>query len=144
MRRLPMILVAVGLIVIGVACGGGGPPSGGPSSTTFGQPGRSFSYPHIDLPSTPAKSGTAVVILVDTSGSMAAPVPDAKKALRPKSQIAADALHRIVEQTEAWKKSHADSHLQFGLYSFSGVVTEVLPIGEFDAAKATAAISRVP
>ena len=54
---------------------------------------------HIDLPKAEPRPGTAVAILVDTSGSMAQPVPDAKGKPRPKSEIAREALNGIVDYT---------------------------------------------
>jgi hypothetical protein len=142
MRRPLLPVLVLGIAFTGVACGVD--PTRGPGGTAAGKPGRSYSYPVIDLPSAPTKSGTAVVILVDTSGSMSGQVKDHDGKPRPKSVIARDALNRIVEQTETWKKKHPNSHLQFGIYSFSGVVTEVLAPAEFDAAKAKAALGRLP
>ncbi len=99
---------------------------------------------HIDLPQVEQRPGTAIVILVDTSGSMAQVVPDADRTLKPKNQIAARALHGIVDYTTQWKKDHAGSHLQLAIYNFSSRVNEVLPMGEFDGKKAEAALARIP
>ena len=98
----------------------------------------------IDLPKTEPRAGTAIIILVDTSGSMAQTVPDGKGKQRPKNEIAKEALKSIVSYTSQWKKGHAASHLELGIFNFSSRVNEVLPIGEFDAAKAEASLGSIP
>jgi Mg-chelatase subunit ChlD len=99
---------------------------------------------HLDLPKAEPRPGTAVVILVDTSGSMAQPVPDAKGKPRPKNEIAREALNGIVGYTAGWKKGHANAHLELAIFNFSSRVNPVLPMGEFDAAKAEAALGKIP
>jgi len=99
---------------------------------------------HIDLPQTETRLGTAVVVLVDTSGSMEQPVHDQSGQLRPKYVIAREALERIVQHTARWKKEHADANLQMGIYHFSSTVAEVLPISVFDEGKARAALKWIP
>jgi Mg-chelatase subunit ChlD len=88
--------------------------------------------------------GTAVVILVDTSGSMEQPVRTAEGKNQPKYQIAHQALDRIIEQTSDWKKKHADQNLQLGIYHFASSVSQVLAMGDFDAEKAQKAVARIP
>jgi Mg-chelatase subunit ChlD len=88
--------------------------------------------------------GTAVVILVDTSGSMSQQVPDGSGKMRPKIQIAREALDRIIQNTAEWKKSHADRPLQLGIDHFSSSVAVVLPVSEFDQNKAQDALKRIP
>jgi Mg-chelatase subunit ChlD len=137
------VLVAVLGLIAAAGCGSSTPPahqpkSGQPIKTAAGAPH------HVNLPKAEPRSGTGVVILVDTSGSMAQPVPDAKGKMRPKSDIAREALNGIVQYTGKWKKDHAASLLQLGIYNFSSRVNEVLPMGEFDAAKAEAALARIP
>jgi hypothetical protein len=103
--------------------------------------GRGF----IDLPKGEARPGTAVVVLVDTSSSMQQDVPDQNKQLRPKHELAREALGRIVDQTAAWKKDHPNSPpVYLGIYQFSSTVAQVLPVGEFDPAKARAAVQAIP
>ena len=60
------------------------------------------------------KAGTAVVVLVDTSGSMAHSAGG-----KPKSESAKLALASIVEQADKWKQAHPDKHLEMGIISFS-------------------------
>jgi Mg-chelatase subunit ChlD len=98
----------------------------------------------VDLPKGEPRPGTAVVILVDTSGSMAQPVPDAAGKQRPKNEIAREALNHIVGTTADWKKGHPNAHLELAVFNFSSRVNPVLPMGEFDAAKAQAALGRIP
>jgi hypothetical protein len=141
--RLGALVVVVGLIgVPGCCCGTtvvSGPKGG--AATAVDKP---VATRHIDLPQVEQRAGTAIVILVDTSGSMAQSVPDADGKLRPKSEIAAKALHKIVDYTSQWKKEHAGAHLQLGIYNFSSRVSEVLPMGEFDGKTAEAAVGRIP
>jgi Mg-chelatase subunit ChlD len=99
---------------------------------------------HIDLPQTETRLGTAVVVLVDTSGSMEQPVRDQAGQLRPKYEIAREALERIVEHTAGWKKQHPDANLQIGIFHFASTVSEVLPVSAFDVAKVRAALKRIP
>lgn len=99
---------------------------------------------HLDLFKAEPRQGTAVVILVDTSGSMQQVVPDRGGQTRPKYLIARDALENIVKNTAAWKKEHAKANLQLAIYNFSSAVQEVLPMGEFEEAKAQAALKRIP
>jgi Mg-chelatase subunit ChlD len=99
---------------------------------------------HIDLPQTETRLGTAVVVLVDTSGSMEQPVRDQSGQLRPKYEIAREALERIVQHTARWKKQHADANLQMGIFHFASRVSEVLPMSAFDDAKSGAALKRIP
>jgi Mg-chelatase subunit ChlD len=81
---------------------------------------------------------------VDTSGSMGQRVRDGAGNQRPKNQIAHDALERIIEQTDQWKKAHPNQTLQLGITHFSSSVWELLPMGDFDAARARAALERLP
>lgn len=99
---------------------------------------------HLNLPRPELRAGTAVVILVDTSGSMEQAVRDPSGGQRPKFQIARDALERIIRTTEEWKKKNPDKTLQLGIANFSSSVTTLLPVSDFDAAKARAALKRLP
>jgi Mg-chelatase subunit ChlD len=98
----------------------------------------------IDLFKAEPRPGTAVVILVDTSGSMAQAVKDRDGKLRAKDEIAGDALRHIIRHTADWKKAHPQVNLQLALYNFSSTVQEVLPMGGFDPVKAEAAVARLP
>lgn len=98
----------------------------------------------IDLPKADLRPGTAVVVLVDTSGSMDQTVKDHAGKARPKFQIALDALEHIIDQTAQWQQAHPDRPLQMGLYNFSSSVSVILPVSDFDESKAKAALARLP
>jgi Mg-chelatase subunit ChlD len=121
---------------------------GGSSSQRSGAPKqgetRAGGGYQVDLFKAEPREGTAVVILVDTSGSMAQPVKDHDGKMRPKHLIARDALERIIQRTAEWKKTHSKANLQLGIYNFSSTVTEILPIGEFDEMRARGTLFRMP
>ncbi len=98
----------------------------------------------IDLPTVDSKPGTAVMILVDTSGSMGQSVRDANGKERPKYQIAREALEAIVRHTAEWKKKHPDRALQVGLCNFNSSVGVVMPMSDFNEAELGAALGRLP
>jgi Mg-chelatase subunit ChlD len=108
-----------------------------PGSTNFG-------ITPIELPQIDAKPGAAVAILVDTSGSMGAPVTDKGGTRRPKHQIARAALEDIVGHTAKWAKANPERKLQMGIYNFSSHVATVLPMGDFAEGKARSAIGKMP
>jgi Mg-chelatase subunit ChlD len=143
-RNGSLALVALlGLLVGGC---GESPSSSAPKTKTPPDAARpaATGARHIDLPNAETRPGTAVVILVDTSGSMAQAVPDAQGKPRPKDVIAREALNGIVRSTSQWKKGHAAAHLELAIFNFSSRVNSVLPMGEFDAAKAEAALAKIP
>jgi Mg-chelatase subunit ChlD len=98
----------------------------------------------IPLPQSEQRLCTAVVILVDTSGSMKDTVRDRGGQQRPKYEIAGEALRQVISYTGEWKKAHADRALQLAVYNFSSSARKVLPMREFDPDAAQAAISRIP
>jgi Mg-chelatase subunit ChlD len=143
-RQVLVLVVLLGLLAAAAGCGHSTPPTQ-KSKATATQHKAAAGAPHyVNLPTAELRSGTAVVLLVDTSGSMAQLVPDAKGNLRPKSEIAREALNGIVRHTSQWKKDHAGVHLQLAVTNFSSRVNEVLPMGEFDPVKAEAALARIP
>jgi hypothetical protein len=122
-----MILLGMGLAVSGLGCG----------VAATAVPSR------IDLPAVEPVHGTAVVILVDTSGSMRDGVRDHDGKQRPKDTIARAALEKIVQATADWKKTHADQVLQLGILEFSDHAERVLPMGSFDQARSLAAVKKI-
>jgi len=102
--------------------------------------------PHavIPLPETEQRLCTAVAILVDTSGSMRDAVQDHDGRPRPKSDIAKEALARILEHTSQWQQANPDRVLQIGVSSFSSSVSPVLPMAPFDAKSVPDALQRLP
>lgn len=146
LNRLALLLVVpmlTGLAIIG--CSRPQPPrpkaTRSPSAPT---PATASLLPAIDLPSPSQRLGTAVVILIDTSGSMLQTVRDHSRHQRPKHEIARSALQKIVNTTSDWKSKHPEPPLFLGISSFSSVPREVLPIGPFDSAKATQAVLNLP
>ncbi len=98
----------------------------------------------IELPKVDQKPGTAVVLLVDTSGSMKAAVKDASGGKKPKHEIASAVIEQVVDTTDAYLQKHPVLHLEFGIFSFSSSVNECLKIDKFDRQKAQIGIDCVP
>jgi Mg-chelatase subunit ChlD len=107
------------------------------------QRARAELFKPIELPSPTQRLGTAVAVLIDTSGSMGKKVRDNAGQQRAKNEIASAALARIVEVTEHWHRQHPDSALFLGVTGFSGVCTTALPMGPFDANRAQAAVKEI-
>lgn len=139
--RLVSSLVCVGLL-LAMGCGRASPQRG--PATAKGPARVNWGVAPIDLPQVEQKPGAAVVLLVDTSGSMGQTVRDRGGHSRPKNLIARDAIDRIIAQTADWKKTHPDRPLDFGILTFSSSVHERLPIGPFDEAKARDAVRHIP
>jgi Mg-chelatase subunit ChlD len=131
-------VVCLGLAVLG--CNKGGPAPARTSPKVAAATGVA----PIDLPKGDPRPGVAVVVLVDTSGSMSQTVRDRTGSQRAKHVIAREALERIIEQTDRWKKNHAGQTLQMGIICFSSSVSTLQPIGDFDADKAREALNRLP
>lgn len=125
-------------------CGRRQPPQGAQASPPTSQGQGASLLPPIELAQPTQRLGTAIVVLIDTSGSMAEPIRDLTGRPQPKNVIARDALSRIIQVTAEWNKKHADSTLYLGIINFSGVASTVLPMTPFDAAKAQAAIQTIP
>jgi von Willebrand factor type A domain len=105
--------------------------------------GRPTPVGPIVLPKTEPHPGTAVEILVDTSGSMKDSVPNKDGVKEPKSKLAREALQRILKMTGDWKKSNPANSLDLGVSHFANSVSEVLPMGAFDQGKAETALGRI-
>jgi hypothetical protein len=118
-------------------------PAARPHTGAAASPAESL-LPPIDLPKADQRLGTAVVVVVDTSGSMSQKVDGPDKTRQHKNEVAQAALRRIIDVTEGWRQKHVDSPLFMGILSFSSHCTTVLPVGPFDAAEATAAVSKIP
>jgi Mg-chelatase subunit ChlD len=143
-RRLFGMVAAVGAVTVGLAIA---TCDRRPNSVETPKPSRvqeSSASSEIPLPATDQHLCTAVVILVDTSGSMQHSVRDRGVKRQPKHVIARDALENIISYTGEWKKTHADRALQLGVYSFSSSPSQVLPMGEFNLPAAQSAASRIP
>lgn len=121
------LLFLVGLAAGG--CGESGRPEQGPAETG---PYRSEVDEGI---------GAAVMILVDTSGSMKEPVSGDP---RPKHVIARNAIAKMLEATDAFVRDHPDVRVRVGVMHFSGSVTKDLDIDDYDRDRVSAALARIP
>ncbi len=149
MFKSPIFLMLLALCLLG--CGRAQPmPNKGPTrdagkqATIPIQRRSSTSERSIDLPQVDQKPGTAVVLLVDTSGSMKVAVDDGSGGKKPKNEFATTVMGQVVDTTDAYLKQNPVVHLEFGLFSFSSSVNECLKIGPFDRQAAEAGIQRVP
>lgn len=100
--------------------------------------------PRYQLPQADQRLCSAVALLIDTSGSMAQTVPDRAGEKQPKCVIARSALQRILDYTQQWRQQHPDRTLQLGIYRFSSSSAEILPMADFDAERAQAAVAELP
>jgi hypothetical protein len=141
LARRALLLLLVALLLPG--CGRSKPHPPAPTQPGVTKTGANL-LPHIDLPQPEQRLGTAVVIVIDTSGSMEQTVRDHAGQHRPKHVIARDALKKIVGFTETWHQKHPDSPLYLGINSFSSETKEVLPVGPFDHQKAESALQHIP
>jgi Mg-chelatase subunit ChlD len=139
LSSLAMTAIAGLCLVLAAGC----PNNSKPPGSTSDRKAPPGDY-HVDLPSGESRLGTAVVVVVDTSGSMSQSVKDRSGQRRPKYEIAREALARIIQSTAAWKKDHPKSNLQMAVYGFSSGAWEILPMGQFDPDKARAALNRLP
>lgn len=96
------------------------------------------------LPQVDQRLCTGIILLVDTSGSMAQDVSDRTGRPRPKYEIARDAIERIITYTDTWKADHPDRTLQFGIHCFSSSAIRQLDIAEFNAESAGKAVANIP
>ena len=93
------------------------------------------------------REGTAVAVLVDTSGSMREKVTEPDGGSRRKIEIAKDCVAGLVRQTAAFAGEHPDREILLAVYEFSerdrAEFREVLPMGKPDASAAAAAVGRM-
>ena len=139
------VALAVAISLVSSGCGRK-PPAPRPvqSATTHRPTPTSNLLPPISLPQPSQRLGTAVVIVIDTSGSMQQTVHDQTGHQRPKHEIARAALTKIIHATDEWQKKHPDSPLFMGISSFSSGTAEVLKIGPFNAVQANHAVAAIP
>jgi len=140
----PLLSLGISLCVAGAGCSKAAPKPV-PKQSVPAQRPVPFHPPYtIELPKADQRLGTAVVVLLDTSGSMNESVRDRSGGLRPKHEIAREALEGILDYTNQWKQKKPDRVLELGIYRFSSSAHEVLPIGPFDFAKLQAALRQIP
>jgi len=137
-----VIAAAVWAIMLSAGCEES--PSPSRPSAAANRPSPAPVAAAIDLPRVDQRLCTAVVLLVDTSGSMSQSVPDRGGVQQPKHLIARRALDRIIDYTTNWRQTHSDRVLQLAIYHFSSAVHGVLQMGVFDGAAATSAVGRIP
>lgn len=85
-----------------------------------------------------------VVILVDTSGSMADTVADGQGGRKPKDWLAQRALIEIMSRADVWTRDHHERPLNLAILSFTSKVQPVLLMGRFDSASAHQAVISIP
>ncbi len=85
--------------------------------------------------------GAAVMILVDTSGSMRDPAPGGDT---PKHVVARAALGKVLEATGKFLAEHPDRRVRVGLVAFESDARVVAEIADYDEARIRDALSRVP
>jgi Mg-chelatase subunit ChlD len=135
------IAVTLGLIAIPWICACKDASQSSSSAGSAASTGAGF---FMELPAADQGLCTGVVILIDTSGSMAQTVRDRDGRKRPKHEIARDALRRIVDFTGTWSAAHRDRPLQLGVFRFSSSASPVLPMGAFNQSTAASAIAAIP
>jgi hypothetical protein len=97
------------------------------------------------LPGVVRRDGTAVAVLVDTSGSMREPVADVDGQRHAKIDIAKRCLLELVGRCVDFARAHPDKPLELGIYEFSarrGAAScrRVLPLTAPDLAAAESAV----
>jgi hypothetical protein len=142
-RPLNGLVLCLGLALAGCDRSSSPGSSGGSTSSSSGVPAE-VATNLIPLPQADERLCTAVVILIDTSGSMKEAVQDQGGRRQPKYVVAREALTRIVDYTGEWQKAHADQALQIGLFSFNSSASQVLPMGPFDLASTRKAVQSIP
>lgn len=135
-------VVFVGMVFVFEALNAGGGPGDFPAS-----PETSFDLREALKPpaAAPSKEGTAVMVVVDTSGSMKEPVIDADGKSRPKIEIARRSLSVLLGKIAEFTAAHPDKTVVVGMAEFSGRNDQpncriVLPLGTPQAAAAQRAI----
>ncbi|MCY2952127.1 MAG: VWA domain-containing protein [Planctomycetota bacterium] len=92
--------------------------------------------------------GTALAILIDVSGSMSDPVPDANNQRRPKIDIAKRSVLSLLTQADQFIKAHPDRPLLIGLYEFSSRPGQpscrtIIPLSTPNLASAQSALAQM-
>lgn len=140
----PGVVIAAGMYAVVFSASCKQSPPAPTSGAATHPPAPAPVAARIDLPKVDQRLCTAVVLLIDTSGSMSQSVAERGGAQQPKHLLARRALDRIVDYTTKWRETHSDRVLQLAIYHFSSAVHEVLPMGVFDGAAAKSAVGRIP
>ena len=134
---LPRLAMLVILCIVGV----GMPISCGRAPTT--RPQNAPETLDIQLPKVDEQIGTAVVMIIDTSGSMAMAAGNDAGDPTPKYEVAQRAMQQVVESTDEFLQTHPERLLKMGLVVFAGGVETALPVEKFDKQKVSAAIDQI-
>lgn len=147
-RRGDRPFAAPGIVMLSVlllsGCGRAAPPPNAWVPPPSEQQRDIHLIPPIELAQPSQRLGTAIVVLIDTSGSMSQPVADLVGREQPKNVIAREALSQIIKVTADWQRAHKDSTLYMGIINFAGETSTVLPMTPFNAEQARAAIEQIP
>lgn len=138
-----LMIAGLGALILSAGCEQSPPPRA-PSAAGGAVAGAPRGARTIDLPQVDQRLCTAVVLLIDTSGSMSQNVPDSGGTQRPKHVIARRALEGIVDYTADWQQAHTDRVLQLSICHFSSAVHKLLPMGVFQAEQARSAVRKLP
>jgi Mg-chelatase subunit ChlD len=85
--------------------------------------------------------GAAIMIVVDTSGSMAKPAPGDT---RPKHEVAREALAKMLDATTSFLQKRSGFAIKVGVMHFSSRAWRDLPIQAYDREAVAAALARIP
>lgn len=138
------LFVVLLLAFISAGCGQRQSDSTPPISTGGHKIPPDYNPNRIPLPEADQRLGSAVVILVDTSGSMDQHIADADGNSQPKHAIAREVLQGIVDHTDKWTVENTDHNLEFGILTFSSSVQKILDPRKFDRDTAENAIAAIP
>lgn len=89
----------------------------------------------------PEGIGAAVMLLIDTSGSMGDPAPGGAV---PKWKVARDAIGKMLEATDAFSSDHPGHRIRVGVMHFADRPNQVLGFIDYDEEQVRAALARVP
>lgn len=85
--------------------------------------------------------GAAIVILVDTSGSMADPAPGDN---RPKSDVAREALKGVLAATDEFARRRPGYPIDVAIFGFNSLPWEALTMRPYDREAVAGALARLP
>ena len=87
------------------------------------------------------RPGTAIALLVDTSGSMSLPAP---RDGRPKYVVAREAIEHVLLATEQFAARRPDYPIKIAIFGFASAPWEVLPIQPWNREAVSQALGRLP
>jgi Mg-chelatase subunit ChlD len=127
------LALALSFILLLVACDGPPPePASGPGPDPAPEPYR---------PAVPETFGLAVMVVLDTSGSMRNAAPGDRVT---KSAVARDAIRTVLKVTDDYVAKNPDRTVKVGLVHFSDRAHKCLTIGPYSADALATALKAVP